>query len=156
MAETNTKGASMERAAFYFGFGSGGHFLRTKGGYRTYLEPREADPSLPWDIGLMDTGLLKNRKVPDDPDGRVHWVCAGRPLWFGFFWWDRSGDKRDASNSGFYVRGFSPETVTKESVEAMAPAAFAFACEQWPEIVSRQLFPLVLQPMVAFAQPEPA
>jgi hypothetical protein len=123
----------VNKLALYFGYGSGGHFLR--GLSRDTLDPQRDCPGFPWKIEHLDTGLLKNRKVPDDPDGRVHWTCGGTPdLWFAFFWWDRSGDKRGASNSGFYVRGFDS-----------ARDAFAYACEQWPDVVARQAFPLVLE-----------
>lgn len=130
-----------DRVALYFGFGSGGHFLRDAHGTCEHRLPA----GFPWEPHFLDGRFLVNRKVPDDPDGRVHWVVGGRPAWFAFTWWDRSGDKRGASNSGFYVRGFAPEPITREAVEAAAPAAFAFACEQWPGVVSRQLYPLVLQ-----------
>lgn len=120
------------KRALYFGFGSGGHFLRVND-WRT-VDPGEI-PGFPWDVTLLDTGLLKNRKVPDMPDGRVHWTGGGVPLWLAFFWWDRSGDKRGASNSGFYVQGFSPRE---------AQAALDFACEQWPDVAKRQELPLVL------------
>ncbi len=84
----------------------------------------------------MDTGLLKNGEHDDIYDGRVFWTCGGLSFWYAFFWWDRSGDSRGNSNSGFYVRGFGwPE----------APAAFAYACEQFPGIVARQRLPLILQ-----------
>jgi len=136
------------RRALYFGYGPGGHFLRFgEHDWRTSLHPEQDVPGFPWGCELLDTGLLKNRGVPDAPDGRVHCVCGGRPdLWFGFFWWDRSGDSRPACNSGFYVLGFEPPEVTRTSVEEAAPRAFAFACEQWPSIVKRQLHPLALQP----------
>jgi hypothetical protein len=108
-----------DKLALYFGYGRGGHFLR--GPLRDTLDPQQEYPGFPWSIGSLDCGLLKNGKVPDAPDGRVHWTCGGKPvLWHAFFWWDRSGDKRGASNSGFYVRGF------------------------WPKVVERQRFPLVL------------
>jgi hypothetical protein len=123
----------MSQVALYFGYGPGGHFMR--GGPRVTLDPQQDFPDFPWTITDLDTGLLRNRGTPDIPDGRVHWTCGGKKqLWFAFFWWDRSGDERPGSNSGFYVRGASGP---KE--------AFAFACERWPAIVKRQKFPLVLQ-----------
>lgn len=128
--------------AFYFGFSSGGHgFCGRARGWNGWVE---IPSGCPWDLGLMDSGLLKNRKVPDAPDGRVYWTCGGsrEDLWFAFFWWDRSGDKRGASNSGFYVGGFPMQT--RDTVKEAAAEAFAIACEQWPEVVARQLFPLVL------------
>jgi hypothetical protein len=133
-----------EKLALYFGYMSGGgHFLQ--GLPRYSLDPERDCPGFPWSIRLLDTGLLENRRVPDNPDGRVHWTCGGRPeLWFAFFWWDRSGDKRGASNSGFYVRGFEPPVLNPESALAAARDAFAYACEQWPDVVERQLYPLML------------
>ncbi|KKN81362.1 hypothetical protein LCGC14_0319750 [marine sediment metagenome] len=125
-----------EKFAYYFGFAPGsGHFLQG-GKDRLSLEP---PPGSPWKIEHLDGGLLRNRQVPDKPDGRVHWTCGGRPdCWFAFVWWDRSGDKRGACNSGFYVKGF-------QARREDAQPAFEFACVAWPRIVARQLFPLVLQ-----------
>lgn len=95
-------------------------------------------PGFPWSTGLLDSGLLVNGKITDDPDGRVWWTCGGIPvLWHAFYWWDRSGDERSNSNSGFYVRGFTYEE---------REPAFAFACETWPQVVARQHHPLVLLP----------
>ena len=133
--------------ALYFGYGNGGHFLRESPvSWRQWLDPKQADPTLPWTIGLMDTGLLKNRGVPDHPDGRVHWTCGGRTVfWFAFFWWDHSGDARPGSNSGFYVRGFEPAAITRERVLEAAVEAFNYACGQWPAIIARQAFSLVLE-----------
>ncbi len=109
-----------EKLALYFGYGDGGHFLRGITGSRSStLEPQRYFPGFPWEIQHLDTGLLVNREVPDQPDGRVHWTCGGTPLWLAFFWWDRSGDPRGASNSGFYVQGFS---------HLEAQAAFEYAC----------------------------
>ncbi len=84
----------------------------------------------------MDAGLLKNGKRPDVCDGKVFWTCGGTTLWYAFFWWDRSVDRRGACNSGFYVRGFGwPE----------AQAAFDYACAEFPNVVARQRHPLILQ-----------
>ena len=116
-----------EKLALYFGCFRSGH----------YLYPGEPPPvGCPWTIRDMDGALLENLKVPDIPDGRVYSTCGGKPdLWIAFYWWDRSGDTRGASNSGFYVRGFE---------WADRAAAFAFASAEWPEVVERQKHPLVL------------
>lgn len=116
-------------AAFYFGcWEELGHFLHDAQGNT----PR--DNPTPWSDGLMDSGLLKNGKVPDVPDGRVYWTCA-KGNWHAFFWWDRSVDRRGACNSSFYVQGFPLN---------QAAEAFAFACSVFPKIVARQKFPLRL------------
>ena len=127
------------RLALYFGPLRGpGHFMHGPNG--------ESEGGLLaqipwWDLGLLDAGLLNNRKIPDRPDGRVHWVAGGKPdLWFGFFWWDRSEDERPACNSGFYVRGFGPAATAHERVLE----AFEYACNVWPVVVDRQLYPLQL------------
>jgi len=121
--------------ALYFGcWRNAGHYLHDISGRNLY--GREFPNDLPWDEGLMDTGLLRNRKVQDNPNGRVFWTCGGaKALWYAFYWWDRSVDRRGACNSGFYVRGFGwPE----------AGAAFDYACAQFPHVVARQKHPLVL------------
>lgn len=128
----------MAPRAFYFGcIGQTGHYLHSpeNGDRRLYDLP----PGIPWDIGLMDGGLLKNGKVPDVYNGDVHWTCGGRDksaVWFAFIWWDNSVDGRGASNSGFYVEGFAL---------GEAEQAFKFACEAWPAVVTRQRQPLVLR-----------
>ena len=123
--------------ALYFGYGNGGHFLRGLAGGRSSLDPERDVPGFPWGIGLLDTGLLKNGKRPDVYDGRVFWTCGGTPLWLAFYWWDRSGDKRGNSNSGFYVQGFGTDQLQ---------AALDYACSVFPSVVARQKFPLVIQP----------
>ena len=130
------EGRKLGKLALYFGcWERAGHFLHDVNGLHTWDGKRPAD--LPWDESLMDAGLLRNGKVPDDPDGRVFWTCGGaKTFWYAFYWWDRSVDTRGACNSGFYVRGFGwPE----------AQAAFAYACEQFPAVVKRQEYPLALQ-----------
>src|SRR5512143_3294197 len=100
----------MKRALYFGCADSCGHYLHGFDHFRRSLDPQRDCPGFPWTIEHLDTGLLKNGKIPDSPDGRVHWTCGGRPsLWHAFFWWDRSGDKRGASNSGFYVEGFTLE-----------------------------------------------
>lgn len=129
------EGQKLGKLALYFGCWEGpGHFLWNSGGRHIWTEKLK---DFPWGDGLMDGGLLHNGKIPDVPDGRVHWTAGGaKSFWYAFYWWDRSVDGRGACNSGFYVRGFGwPET----------KAAFDYACEQFPHIIKRQKYPLVLQ-----------
>lgn len=126
-----------DKTALYFGcWDRPGHFLHEKSGAHVYRQDQQY-PSLFWTPPLMDSGLLRNGEVPDLPDGRVFWTCGGNiEFWYAFYWWDRSVDKRGACNSGFYVRGFGwPQ----------AEDAFAFACAEFPRVVQRQIYPLVLQ-----------
>lgn len=128
------EGKRLGKVALYFGcWDQPGHFLHDVDG-RTIYEGYE---DLPWGDGLMDSGLLKNGRVPDSPDGRVFWTCGGaKAFWYAFYWWDRSVDIRGACNSGIYVRGFGwPE----------ARAAFEYGCSQFPHVVTRQKYPLALQ-----------
>lgn len=132
------------RRALYFGCRGAnepGHYLQQ--GRKTIWDP-PAD--CPWTLGLMDGGLLKNGRQPDVSDGKVWWTCGGRlNFWYAFIWWDNSGDKRGASNSGFYVAGFGPELLTPETARENAKLAFAYACEAYPQVIGRQHQPLVLQ-----------
>lgn len=131
-------GKRLGKVALYFWcWTSVGHYLHEPSGSNIQLYNNTKYPDLPWHAGLMDTGLLKNGKVVDRPDGRVFWTAGGADaFWYAFYWWDRSIDKRGACNSGFYVRGFGwPES----------EAAFAYACDQFSHVVARQEFPLVLQ-----------
>ena len=128
-------GKKLGRLALYFGcWHSPGHYLHDSNGTRLY---NERPNDLPWEESIMDTELLRNGKVPDNPDGRVFWTCGGAvALWYAFYWWDRSVDKRGACNSGFYVRGFGwPEAQT----------AFDYACYKFHHVVSRQKHTLILQ-----------
>lgn len=136
-------GTIAAKRALYFGCRDVlGHYLHE--GTQSIWEP-PAD--CPWTFGLMDGGLLKNGRHPDVYDGKVWWTCGGRAgLWYAFFWWDNSVDGRGASNSGFYVLGFAPETLTPETARANAVPAFEYACASYPWVVDRQLQPLVLQP----------
>lgn len=124
------------KRVIHFGYQEhAGHFLQGGEGPGGWNPP----PGFPWNFNFIDGGLLENRKVPDYPDGRVHWTCGGKPVWIAFFWWDRSGDKRGASNSGFYVQGFDPR------IKADRQAALDYACEQWPKVAARQHFSLRLE-----------
>lgn len=129
-------GHALGKVALYFGcWDVPGHYLHLPNG-RSVYRPAPEMVGLPWSDGLMDGGLLANGKRPDVCDGKVFWTCGGSAFWYAFYWWDRSGDRRGASNSGFYVRGFGwPE----------AQAAFDYACAAFPKIVARQRHPLVLQ-----------
>jgi hypothetical protein len=137
LTEAIEAGKALGKTALYFGcWDQVGHYLHQPNG-RTVWRQRDDFPDLPWTPGLMDGGLLTNGKRPDVYDGKVYWTCGGLAFWYAFFWWDRSVDQRGASNSGFYVRGFGwPE----------AEAAFEYACAQFPQVVTRQKHPLVLQP----------
>lgn len=129
-------GQALGKLALYFGcWQRPGHYLHRRGG-RTIWDAKRDLPGFPWSDGLMDSGLLKNGKRRDIYDGKVFWTCGGSAFWYAFFWWDNSVDERGASNSGFYVRGFGwPE----------AQSAFDYACAEFPEVVSRQMHPLILQ-----------
>lgn len=131
------KGKSLGKLALYFGcWDRAGHFLHDTDGGTLYGRDKPND--FPWDDYIIDTGLLKNGKIPDIPTGKVYWTCGGaQAFWYAFYWWDRSVDTRGACNSGFYVRGFGHNE---------AEAAFAYACEQFPRVVKRQNYPLQLQP----------
>lgn len=130
------EGKQSGKVAVYFGcWREAGHFLHDVHG--RHIDHRDGLADLPWDEGLMDATLLRNAKVPDLPDGRVHWTCGGaKAFWYAFYWWDRSVDSRGACNSGFYVRGFG---------RSEAQAAFKYACAQFPCVVERQKHPLVVQ-----------
>jgi len=139
------RGCAEGRLALYFGcWDRPGHYLHRPGG-ATVWGAKQKIPGFPWSEGLMDGGLLKNGKRPDICDGKVFSTCGGLSFWWAFYWWDRSGDSRGASNSGFYVRGFALNE---------QEAAFAYAGEQFPHIVARQKHPLILQPRRA-AEPAP-
>ena len=139
LEEAVERSIQLGKMALYFGcWNSAGHYLHDVKGHTLWHEDNRPT-DLPWDECLMDATLLKNRKVPDLPTGKVYWACGGLALWYAFYWWDRSIDTRPGCNSGFYVRGFGwPE----ES------AAFAYACEQFPFVVRRQKHALVLQPQL--------
>ena len=131
-----SKGKELGKVALYFGcWNQAGHYIHDVSG-NSELNPKRLHAEIPWDIGLMDTGLLKNGNIPDVPTGKVYFTCGGLAFWYAFYWWDRSVDTRGACNSGFYVRGFGHHDEN---------AAFAYACEQFPHVVKRQKFPLVLQ-----------
>lgn len=126
---------SADKLALYFGCREeAGHYFQSA--TETLWETSRV-PGFPWTLCHMDGGLLKNGKHPDVYDGKVFWTCGGHPLWLAFFWWDNSVDRRGASNSGFYVRGFDV---------AGRQAALDYACTVFPKVVARQRQPLILQP----------
>ena len=133
----------IEKMAFYFGAWSKtrlGHYLY-KPDETVIWNPKRDLKGIPWGEGLMDAGLLKNGRRRDIVDGKVFWTCGGADinyLWHAFIWWDRSADSRGNSNSGFYTFGFPGKGGQHD--------AFTYACEQFPQIVQRQSFPLDLQP----------
>lgn len=89
--------------------------------------------NFPWSGSDLDGGILEDAGVRDIPDGRVRWLY--RRGWFCFIWWDRSGDGRQGSNSGFYVNGFN---------ENQYVAAYQYACSKFPKVVTRQQKTLIL------------
>lgn len=132
----------MTKLALYFGcLDYIGHYMHGIPCEGRSIDPPRDLPGFPWGAHLVDSGLLENGKIPDQPDGRVWSTCAkdlpSGGSWHAFYWWDRSIDGRGASNSGFYVLGF--ELAERDD-------AFAYACGTWPDVVRRQQFPLVLQP----------
>lgn len=127
---------SIRKEAYYFGCitkgKASGHYLYNVNG-NSIRDPRSH--GLAWSLDMMDGGLLKNGKHPDIYDGKVFCVPATEKR-IAFFWWDRSGDPRGASNSGFYVKGFDWND---------RQSAFNFACKKFPQVEERQKHPLTLQ-----------
>lgn len=137
LQESVAAGQALGKVALYFGcWKEVGHYLHDVRGRHLWDSPPADFPSNSWS-NIMDGGLLKNGRRVDVYNGQVYWTCGGaKAFWYAFFWWDNSVDKRGGSNSGFYVRGFGwPE----------AQEAFDYACAQYPTIVARWRFPLVLQ-----------
>lgn len=128
--------------AFYFGYCQGsGHVFQNEDGKTIWNIERDV-PDFPpaWMNPTMDTGLLRNSREPDKETGMVKWTCS-KSGWFAFVWWDRSGDKRPNSNSGFYVH---LDKNLSDNFEEMAKRAFEFACKKFPKVVDRQNCQLVL------------
>lgn len=127
---------TVEKMALYFGCrDTAGHYLQSE---KETLWETSRVPGFPWTLGHLDGGLLRNGQHPDVYDGKVFWTCGGSPLWLAFVWWDNSIDRRGASNSGFYVRGFIDV--------ASRQAALDYAGTIFPKVIARQRQPLVLQP----------
>lgn len=115
----------MTQKAYYFGARQSiGHYLYTKD---HEIHHFVIEKNFPWTYAQMDSGFLEIWKIPDLPDGRVHWTYVND--WYIFCWWDRTKDHRPGSNSGFYVHGFSKD----EQI-----IAFKFACSEFEDIVRRQ------------------
>lgn len=86
--------------AYYFGCWSPdrcGHFLYDENGRNA---ERTAKNLLPVKLESLDGGLLNG--VPDVPGNAVLFHGRG---WTLLSFWDRSGDKRGASNSTFLLPG---------------------------------------------------
>lgn len=140
-AQTMAQADAVKRALYFGCRDTPGHYLQE--GRRTIYN---VPPGCPWTLGLMDGGLLNNGKRRDVYDGKVWWTCGGRDdFWYAFYWWDNSIDRRGASNSGFYVLGFKPETLTPETARENAVLAFEHACAAYPWVIARQRQPLTLQ-----------
>lgn len=105
----------------YFGFVANfGHDLRSK--------RRRVDiyKDTPWGARL-DGGLLEC--VPDNPNGK--WHEFQKDGWSAVAFWDRSGDKRGASNTAFIVHD-----------EMDGKSILELAAVQWPEVFARPGFPI--------------
>lgn len=128
-----------KRDCYYFGcIGQSGHYMF--GAHGDWKEKDQAYCEMPWGDGRgagVDGTLLNNAREPDQVTGRVVSTVGkrGERWWWVFAWWDRSVDSRPGSNSALFVSGFGPNN---------REAAFKFACEKWPQVVSRQKLPLVL------------
>ena len=72
----------------------------------------------PWGDKL-DGGILNEAKIPDNPDGTV--VFASLKGWSAFAFWDRSGDRRGASNSMFMAETDLPPDRLVELARAQWP-----------------------------------
>lgn len=117
----------MKQEAYYFGVRDGrGHRLykRTEA-----LLKYDIIGNFPWDDRQLDGGFLDQWRIDDNPDGRIHWIYEKD--WFVFCWYDRSGDRRPGSNSGFYVSGYQDNEQIK---------AFQFASVEFSDIIRRQNF----------------
>ena len=131
----------MEKRAYYTGtLRQAGHYFWLDH-HKSVLYASQIMEAIPDFIDIWatrwDGELLKNGKRPDRYDGKV-WAIPAKGPWIAFVWWDNSIDKRNGSNSAFYVSGFEWED---------RDAALEFAIGKWPEVVSRQHQPLILQPV---------
>ena len=123
---------------FYFGHSQGsGHvfFSAARSGYDLEREVGRAlgrgglDTCLCWNGPRLDRERYDQRQR-DETEGRALLTHGGG--WTAVAFWDRSGDRRGASNTTFIVRG----TLTFEQVIRVAR-------HRWPSIWSRFTFEVV-------------
>lgn len=104
----------------YFGcIDQPGHSLHSK------LNPRISYYHQPW--RNLDGGLLPPK---DQREGQI--VYERKDGWAVVSFWDRSADRRENSNSAFLAQA-----------ELNAVELLRAAREQWPEIFSRRMFPVL-------------
>lgn len=121
---------------FYFGYSRGsGHVFCTPRGGVDYAIEREAnaafgrglDTYLCWNGPKTDRDNYASR---DETEGRAFRTCRGG--WTAVAFWDRTGDKRGASNTAFVARG---DLTFAQLIRA--------ARHTWPQVWARFTFPVV-------------
>jgi len=95
---------------YYFGCESKerkGHFLHMpwQPGYQRMGAGRERREELPWDDGMLDSGLAPNDPRQRQGICRLTTVVTDAGTWTALAFWDRSGDSRGNSNSAIIAEG---------------------------------------------------
>jgi hypothetical protein len=120
-----------EPVCYYFGCWSkerGGHYLYGPGGSNMSRGALPAD--FPVTLSALDGALLGYQKRETEGEAALAHIGG----WTIVSFWDRSGDSRHNSSSGFVVRGL----LAFAEVLAIGAAIF-------PEIASRWTFPIRLR-----------
>lgn len=108
---------------YFFGVirpGMLGHFLYGSDGYKIYDEHRSG---LPFKFQILDGGLLP----PNVPEEQAKHHLSHINDWTVLTMWDRTGDRRGASNASFVAEGaFDLDAMVEISLQAFP--------EQWARI----------------------
>jgi hypothetical protein len=120
---------------WFFGCYESGHFLYRRGGQLGASIEMELPEGCPWSIDDFDAGMLTGW----DPYAKRSEVQGKAALghlhgWAYLSFWDRSGDKRGNSNSGFLVNA----ELTFDDIVVLSKKAF-------PEIWDRFDFEVKLR-----------
>lgn len=123
---------------YYFGcWHDSGHYWRDKGGYKS---SREIDAALPEIFRRRIDGVYCPGTIPGQDYKRTRPEVEGEAAlhhyvegWTVLAYWDRSVDKRGASNSAFVARG----------VHDFA-TMLAIARAQYPHVLTRRTRPIIL------------